>query len=270
MADDEEKKKRLKVAEGSETRDQHHHHHRHSDHHHAEAADTEGKHSRSSTSEDVRYVRWSNDREDPNWFNAPLDCFYLQEQLSDKEPLEHEASKNTKLVMFCAQGSDLWRKTAYNFVKDNGHAYLGAALKANRAIEVGFSVDTFRGQFDQGGVLVRENEENWVKAGVEFADGHLHLSVVATRAGLSDWSTAPWPLDWREETHVVIRVDRMGDALIARARLAKVEDNWNLLRVCPVSATAHLRAGPYSCAPIREGLFVEFSRYVEREGKQLH
>ena len=47
-------------------------------------------------------------------------------------------------------------------------------------------------QYDQAGLMLRVDESNWIKAGIELADGRAWLSVVVTR-GLSDWSQQPAP-----------------------------------------------------------------------------
>lgn len=47
-------------------------------------------------------------------------------------------------------------------------------------------------QYDQTGLMVRQDTENWMKCGVEFADNQRCASVVITR-DLSDWSTMRSP-----------------------------------------------------------------------------
>lgn len=46
------------------------------------------------------------------------------------------------------------------------------------------------------GLMLRVDERNWVKTGVEFTDGLARLSCVITR-DFSDWSVikAPWAAD---------------------------------------------------------------------------
>lgn len=196
-------------------------------------------------------VKWTNDREDGNWFNFPLDCFLVE----DQETME------TKLVMFCAKESDLWSKTHYGFTHDSAHAYLGCELKPQWQVEVGFSIDSFRGQFDQGGILARLDGENWIKAGVEFVDEELLLSCVVARNGISDWSSAAWPEEWKGKTNVVVvRIQYLGDALIVHICLEG--EKWCQLRLCGAFGENALRCGPYSCAPTREGLYCEFNRYT--------
>src|SRR5690606_39761998 len=63
--------------------------------------------------------------------------------------------------------------------------------------------------YDQAGVMLRVDDDNWLKCGVEFTDGALHFSVVVTRDDQSDWSvmplagdpTAPVTLRLRSEEH---------------------------------------------------------------------
>eukprot|EP00939_MAST-03C_sp_MAST-3C-sp1_P002699 g2699.t1 len=50
-------------------------------------------------------------------------------------------------------------------------------------------------QFDQAGIMVRVDDDCWVKAGVEYTDGMPRLSCVVTNEGYSDWSTQVWPFD---------------------------------------------------------------------------
>lgn len=153
------------------------------------------------------------------------------------------------LLVTAVEGSDAWRTTAYGFVHDSEHALL-AALPTDRAVEVSFRAD-FDQQFDQAGVFLRASETNWVKAGVEYADGVLQVGAVVT-APNSDWSVAPVP-DWYGRT-VTIRVSRTGDALTIRAR-ADAEP-LRLVRVVPLDPAVELEAGPFVCAPTRAGLAV--------------
>ena len=221
-------------------------------------------------SEVVRYIPWTNERENPAWFNHPLDCFLVRFEEDEGQSAAEGTSENSKLVMFCSKGSDLWQKTCYGFERDSGHAFLGTRLEQGRAIQVGFSVVSFKGQFDQGGVLIRENANSWLKAGVELSDGVLQLSAVHTRHGMSDWSTSAWPSEWKGKENVLVQVSRVNDSMIIRIKLMEDNDPWRLLRVCPISLEAPLLVGPYSCAPTRDGLYVEFLRYVECEATPLH
>ena len=115
-------------------------------------------------------------------------------------------------------------------------------------MEVEFTA-SFSHQFEQAGLFVRVSQERWVKAGVEFADGQLHIGAVVTD-GRSDWSVSPAP-DWIGE-RILIRVSWVGDALTIRAKPDR--DKFQLVRVVPFEPDLIAVAGPYACAPTRAGL----------------
>ncbi|MEV2238637.1 DUF1349 domain-containing protein [Micromonospora sp. NPDC049891] len=148
--------------------------------------------------------------------------------------------------------TDLWRHTSYGFVHDDAPALL-APFPVGTAVEVDFRLD-WTGQFDQAGVLVRVDDSNWVKAGVEVSDGQPQVGAVVTR-DVSDWSVAPVP-EWAGR-EVTVRVSRAGDALTVRARVAG--EPWRLVRLAPLAPDAVAAAGPYCCSPSRGGLVVRFT-----------
>jgi regulation of enolase protein 1 (concanavalin A-like superfamily) len=188
---------------------------------------------------DDQRLAWSSG----TWLNPPVDA----------------TEDGDDLVVTAAAGSDFWRTTAYGFVRDSGHALL-APLPDGRAVEVSFVLD-YSELYDQAGVLLRVDEETWTKAGVEISDGLPQLGAVATR-GVSDWSVAPVP-EWAGAT-VTVRASRAGDAVTVRARVAG--QPWRLVRVSPLPVDRPVLAGPFCCAPEREGLAVRFTRWAEVPG----
>ena len=169
--------------------------------------------------------------------------------------IHHDADSNA-LHVVAESGSDAWLHTAYGFVHDSAHALL-APLPVGGAMDVSFRGD-WHGQFDQAGLFVAASEERWVKAGVEFADGHLGLGAVVT-AGASDWSIGR--VDEWIGAELTVRISRWADALIVRARATDQE--WRLVRVAPFPADAVAAAGPFLAAPTRAGLEVVFTRWVQ-------
>lgn len=164
-------------------------------------------------------------------------------------------SPDDRLDVTAAEGSDAWRHTAYGFVHDTEHALL-APLGVGEAVEVSFRAP-WSGQFDQAGVFVRADDEHWVKAGVEYADGHLGLGAVVT-AIRSDWSVGHVD-DWLD-SEITVRVSRWADAVIVRARAD--DGPWRLVRVAPFDGEATASAGPFLAAPTRAGLTVTFTRWT--------
>ena len=163
------------------------------------------------------------------WFNTPSDV----------------AIDGDALIVTAAEGSDLWRTTAYGFVHDNAHALL-RPFREGSAVEVSFVLD-FEAQFDQAGILVREDEIHWLKAGMEISEEVAQVGAVATR-GMSDWSLAPVP-EWHGGI-VTVRVSWTGDALTVRARSGT--SAWRLVRVSPwTPSSSTVMAGAYLAAPTR-------------------
>lgn len=165
------------------------------------------------------------------------------------------ADDATQLDITAVEGSDAWRRTAYGFVHDTEHALL-APLAVGEAMEVTFHAP-WEGQFDQAGVFAKIDDERWIKAGVEYADGHLGLGAVVTH-GSSDWSVG-WVDEWLSST-ITVRISRWPDAVIVRARADDGE--WRLVRVAPFSGDAEASAGPLLAAPTRSGLTVRFTRWA--------
>ena len=173
------------------------------------------------------------------WFNTPSDV----------------ARDGDALIVTAAEGSDLWRTTAYGFVHDDAHALL-RPFREGSAVEVSFVLD-FEAQFDQAGILVREDEVHWLKAGMEISEDVAQVGAVATR-GMSDWSLAPVP-EWHGRI-VTVRVSWSGDALTVRARSGT--SAWRLVRVSPwTPSSSTVMAGAYLAAPTRAGLCVRFTEW---------
>jgi regulation of enolase protein 1 (concanavalin A-like superfamily) len=182
------------------------------------------------------------------WLNAP-------------PAVEHDGDD---LLVTAARGSDLWQRTSYGFQRDSGHALL-EPVQRGRAVEVTF-VAGARGTFEQAGLLVRLDEQTWVKAGVEHSDGVLQLSAVVT-SGTSDWSTAPVP-SWADRS-VTVRASLSADALTVRARVA--DEPFRLVRLAPLPPQGQLLAGPYCCAPQTDGFRVRFTGWSQATADaQLH
>ena len=84
--------------------------------------------------------------------------------------------------------TDLWQRTYYHFRNDN------APVLQMRTSEKYFSfiVKTefqSKRRFDQCGVVMYLDSENWLKASIEYENEKFqHLGSVATNHGYSDWA----------------------------------------------------------------------------------
>ena len=167
------------------------------------------------------------------------------------EPAVWREKPNT-LEIVTDHGSDFWRKTSYGFTRHSGHARL-VEFPDDSSIECTFRAD-FSQQFDQAGIMVWGDEANWIKCGVEYADGVLGIGAVVTRE-LSDWSTGPHPY-WADQP-VTLRISRKNGAVTIRAKTDV--SPWELVRLAPLQEELFWQVGPYAASPSREGLEVTFT-----------
>ncbi|WP_080778912.1 DUF1349 domain-containing protein [Chryseobacterium phocaeense] len=104
-----------------------------------------------------------------SWFNEP----------------EKWEIKNNSLSMTVTPQSDYWRISHYGFTVDDApfyYATYGGEFEAKVKIS-----GQYKARFDQMGLMLRTDKENYIKAGIEFVDGKYNLSTVVTH-GTSDWS----------------------------------------------------------------------------------
>ncbi|MEU6409431.1 DUF1349 domain-containing protein [Microbispora sp. NPDC046933] len=150
-------------------------------------------------------------------------------------------------------GTDLWQKTHYGYSYDTAHMF-GRQVTGDARLTVTFDAD-YAEQYDQAGAVLRIDEENWIKAGVEFVDGRHQLSVVVTR-GFSDWSVTPAPDGLVSAT---FDFERAGDAVTVRCGVNGAEPE-HMLRLAYFPPQAPALAGVMCAAPAGKGFETRFSR----------
>lgn len=115
------------------------------------------------------------------WFNEP-----------EKWTVENQA-----LSMFITPKSAYWRISHYGFTVDDAPFYY-ALYGGEFEVKVKITGD-YKNRFDQAGLMLRIDEQNYIKAGIEFVDGVYNLSTVVTHK-TSDWSVIalekPVPFIW--------------------------------------------------------------------------
>src|ERR1700730_4258678 len=112
-----------------------------------------------------------------------------------------------KLIVRSRAKTDFWRKTFYGYITDNGHFFY-LPVSGDFAFQACIN-GQYAALYDQAGLMVRLDAENWMKCGTEFFDGRRHASVVFTR-DFSDWSTM---LDLSETAAIWWRVARKKDSI---------------------------------------------------------
>lgn len=146
--------------------------------------------------------------------------------------------------------TDFWRETWYGFERFSGHGFV-RDVTGDFTFQVRIQA-RFSELYDQAGILLVADEQNWLKAGIEFNDGAPAIGSVLTQ-GYSDWATGIFPGDAND---FWLRLSRKSDAL--RLQYSTDGQRWPLLRLCHFP---HPRCavGVMSCTPERSGLEVCFS-----------
>jgi uncharacterized protein len=147
-------------------------------------------------------------------------------------------------------GTDFWRATGYGYIHDNGHVY-GELLAGDLDVSVRIR-GTFASQYDQAGIMLRADEQTWLKTGVEFFEGRPRLSTVLT-LGWSSWIVADLPAGTDE---VTLRVSRRGEAVEVRYTAGSGPAELAALVFLPPER--ELLAGIGCAAPEGSGFTVNF------------
>ena len=105
-----------------------------------------------------------------------------------REPKRSEITDD-KIVIYTDPNTDLWQRTYYGFQNDNA-----PVLQLKTAEKFfSFTVKTeFESKvlFDQCGVVMYLDSENWLKASIEYENERFQrLGSVVTNLGYSDWAT---------------------------------------------------------------------------------
>ena len=166
------------------------------------------------------------------------------------EPPAHRR-EGEALIMVTGKETDFWNNTFYGFRHQNGHCH-ATPVSGDFSLTLRFWAP-YATLYDQAGAMLRVDENNWLKCGVEFTDGRRHFSVVVTRDDQSDWSVMP--LDDDVGAPVTLRLTRHAEAL--RIEIER-EGNFHLVRLAFLGMPETVEAGPMCCSPIGEGLTVTF------------
>lgn len=162
------------------------------------------------------------------WFNEPA-----------------EWSADDGLTVTAQRDTDFWRTTHYGYDRDTGHIF-GRELTGDFTVRATFA-GQYQDQYDQAGVALRIDGENWIKTGIELVDGHFQLSTVVTR-GFSDWSVVPAPA----ADQTTIEAVRAGDAVT-------ISSGGVMLRLAYLPPAVPVLAGVMCAAPDGGGFRVRFS-----------
>ncbi|WP_414048979.1 DUF1349 domain-containing protein [Macrococcus animalis] len=141
--------------------------------------------------------------------------------------------------------TDLWQRTYYGFQNDNAPVLQMSTSEDYFSFTVKTNFDTKR-RFDQCGVVIYLNSDNWLKASIEYEnDDFQRLGSVVTNAGYSDWASFDIDSNIKSMWYRLSR--RESDYCIEYS-----EDglNFKQMRIAHLNeGQGEIKFGVYACSP---------------------
>jgi len=150
-------------------------------------------------------------------------------------------------------GTDFWRVTHYGFIRDNGPFYFEEQSGDFEALV--HVTGKYRELYHQAGLMVRVDEKNWIKTGIEYVNGVQNVSAVVTRE-FSDWSVVP-RTDSPES--VWLRLKREGN--FVQIEYSFDGSKYEMLRLAYFPPGVKVQIGMVAAAPGKESFEVRFDHF---------
>lgn len=143
-------------------------------------------------------------------------------------------------------GTDLWQRTYYHFRNDNAPVLQMETEEKYFSFTVKTDYTDSGHRFDQCGIVMYLDTDNWLKASVEFENEKFqHLGSVVTNHGYSDWATTAIPADVKTMWY---RFSRREDDYCIECAADGV--TFTQMRVCHMwEGAGKVRFGIYACSP---------------------
>lgn len=176
-----------------------------------------------------------------------------------------------KIEIITEPYTDLWQRTYYHFRNDNAPVLQMTTEDKFFSFIVKTEFDS-KNRFDQCGVVVYLDSDNWIKASIEFEnDEFQHLGSVVTNNGYSDWAT----------TEIESNIKAMWYRLSRREEDFCIEcsldgKRFKQMRICHMfSAKEEINFGVYACSPENSSYRATFTnmevtecRWLAHDGQQ--
>lgn len=172
-----------------------------------------------------------------------------------RKPLDFHVTDG-KIEITTKPHTDLWQKTYYHFRNDNAPVLQMETDEKFFSFIVKTDFTKSHHRFDQCGIVMYMDGENWLKGSVEFENEHFqHLGSVVTNDGYSDWATTAISADVKIMWY---RFSRREDDYCIECSLDG--ENFNQMRVCHMlKGSGKIRFGIYACSPEESSFTAVFS-----------
>ena len=172
-----------------------------------------------------------------------------------RKPAEYHVDGDT-LKVTTAPHTDLWQRTYYHFQNDNAPVLQMQTMEKYFSFVIKTDFSGSHHRFDQCGIVMYLDSENWLKASVEYENEQFqHLGSVVTNNGYSDWATTAIPADVKTMWY---RFSRREDDYCIECSTNGTD--FSQMRVCHMFAGAGaIKFGIYACSPEESSFTAVFS-----------
>lgn len=171
---------------------------------------------------------------------------------------ESVEEKDGKLFVVTSPHTDLWQRTYYHFRNDNAPVFQMQSDEKYFSFTVRTEFTDAKHRFDQCGIVMYLDSENWLKASVEYENERFsHLGSVVTDGGYSDWATTEADNKVRVMWY---RLSRREDDY--RIECSRDGINFSQMRICHMSkGGGRISFGIYACSPEDSSFKAVFSDF---------
>ncbi|MDE6259821.1 MAG: DUF1349 domain-containing protein [Oscillospiraceae bacterium] len=162
-----------------------------------------------------------------------------------REPKQYTIQRE-KIEITTMPGTDLWQRTYYHFRNDNAPVLQMETDETFFSFIVRTDFTGAHHRFDQCGIVMYLDSENWLKGSVEYENEEFqHLGSVVTNHGYSDWATTAIPAQVKTMWY---RFSRREDDYCIEC--SQDGEHFSQMRVCHMREGAgRIRFGIYACSP---------------------
>ncbi len=174
--------------------------------------------------------------------------------------------EDNKIVINTESKTDFWQRTYYGFQNDNAPALMLKTTEQYFSFLVKTEFDS-KHRFDQCGVIIYQNSDNWIKASIEYENEEFQrLGSVVTNLGYSDWATTDIPTS---QTFMYYRLSRRESDFCIENSLDGLK--YKQMRMAHLfEGEDEIQIGVYACSPEDSSFKATFTdmKFIECQWKE--
>ena len=184
-----------------------------------------------------------------------MNPYFLQNDLKWTRKPKQAVITGDTVEIITEAGTDLWQRTYYGFRNDNAPVLQMTTIEKFFSFVVKTKFES-KCRFDQCGVCMYLDSENWLKASIEYENHeYQRLGSVVTNLGYSDWATTDVSADIKTMWYRFSR--RESDYCMECSLDGRV---YKQMRICHMWEGAdEIAFGIYACSPEQSSFKAVFS-----------